>query len=126
MKRVLLIILLMLCCLSVALAGGGGSRAGRRDNWGALAYSTATGRYGFAYDYPTQSQAINAAVERCNTRDCRAVVWFVNSCGAFAKGDGAYGWGIGDSRAIAESKALAECRKRGGGCRVIQWACTSR
>jgi hypothetical protein len=125
MKRVLLIILLLLGVLSVALANGG-VRAGKRDNWGAIAYSTATGRYGFAYDYPTQSQAINSAVESCRARDCRAVVWFVNSCGAFARGDGAYGWGIGDSRGIAESKALAECRKRGGGCRIIQWTCTTR
>jgi serine/threonine protein kinase, bacterial len=125
MRRVLLILFLLCWCISVALASGG-SGAGSRDNWGALAYSDSTGRYGFAYDYASQAQAINAAVERCKARDCRGVVWFRNSCGAFAKGNGAYGWGIGDSRGLAEAKALAECRKRGGGCRIIQWACTSR
>jgi hypothetical protein len=54
------------------------------------------------------------------------VVWFVNSCGAFAKGTSAYGWGIGGTRAAAEERALAECRKRGGGCRIQVWACTTR
>jgi hypothetical protein len=125
MRRSLLVLFLVFWCISVALANGG-SGTGSRDNWGALAYSTSTGRYGFAYDYASQSQAINAAVERCKARDCQAVVWFVNGCGAFAKGDSAYGWGIGNTRALAESKALAECRKRGGGCRIIQWACTSK
>jgi serine/threonine protein kinase, bacterial len=124
MRRVLLILFLLSWCISVALASGTG--AGNRDKWGALAYSESSGRYGFAYDYASQAEAINSAVERCKARDCRGVVWFRNSCGAFAKGDGAYGWGVGDSRAVAESKALAECRKRGGGCRMIQWACTSR
>jgi serine/threonine protein kinase, bacterial len=123
MRRVLLMLFLLSWCLSVTLAGGG---SGDRDNWGALAYSDSTGRYGFAYDYITQAEAINSAVERCKARDCRGVVWFRNGCGAFAKGNGAYGWGIGDTRAVAEAKALAECRKRGGGCSIIQWACTSR
>jgi hypothetical protein len=86
MKRVLLVLWLVFWCLSGALASGG-SNAGSRDNWGALAYSKSTGRYGFAYDFASQSQAINSAVERCKARDCQAVVWFVNGCGAFAKSD---------------------------------------
>jgi hypothetical protein len=95
------------------------------DYWGALAYSYENGAYGFAYDYSTQDRAINAAVDKCASRGCKAVVWFHNSCGAFAKGRaGSYGWGIGDDRAEAESKALAECRKRGEGCKNIEWACS--
>ena len=96
------------------------------ERWGAIAYSTATGRYGLTYDFPTQAKAINASVVKCGARDCKAVVWFVNSCGAFAKGSGASGWGIGRTRADAEEKALAECRKHGGACRVVAWACTTR
>jgi hypothetical protein len=125
LKRILLILVLAFGCMSIALASGT-TRTPARDNWGAIAYSTSTGRYGFAYDYASQAQAVNSAVERCKARDCQAVVWFVNSCGAFAKGDSAYGWGIGNTRAIAESKALAECRKRGGGCHIVQWTCTTR
>jgi serine/threonine-protein kinase len=125
MKRILLIFLLVLCLLSVALRDAP-SAAGQSDYWGALAYSNATGRYGFAYDYPTQAQAINKAVVKCGIRDCRGVVWFHNGCGAFARGSGVWGWAIGDTRADAEERAIAECRKHGGGCRAIAWACTTR
>ena len=125
MKRSGLILLAIFCLMLPSLADATLS-AGRRDNWGAIAYSYATGRYGFAYDYASQAAAINSAVDRCKANDCKAVVWFVNSCGAFAQGSRAYGWGIGNSRAAAEEKALAECRKRGGGCGIKVWACTTR
>jgi hypothetical protein len=125
MRRVLLILFLLCWCISVGMASGGSSTKSR-DNWGAIAYSESTGRHGYVYDYPTQADAINSAVERCRARDCRAVVWFRNSCAALAKGGTNYGYSIGDTRAVAESKALAECRKRGGGCRILQWVCTSR
>jgi serine/threonine-protein kinase len=126
MRRGLIVLLLGFWCFSVALASGA-SKAVARDNWGAIAYSNSTGRAGYSYDYATQADAINSAVQRCGVRDCRAVVWFVNGCGAYAKGDNnSYGWGTGTSRAVAESNALAECRKRGGGCRIIQWTCTTR
>ncbi|MBI3654348.1 MAG: DUF4189 domain-containing protein [Acidobacteria bacterium] len=125
MPRVLLVLLLMLWMITAAFAGGK-PRPVRRDYWGAIAYSSSTGRYGYSYDYGTQADAINSAVNKCGIRDCRAVVWFVNGCGAFAKGDNASGWGVGETRALAESKALAECRKRGGNCRVTQWVCTTR
>lgn len=125
MRRILMFLLAGLCLMSLALAGTP-SRSRQSDYWGALAYSYRTGHYGFAYDYPTQAAAINEAVRRCPARDCRAVVWFHNGCGAFARGKRAWGWGIGGTRREAEATALAECQKRGGGCRVIQWACTTR
>jgi hypothetical protein len=119
---------LVLLVLSLVLAASPptSSATSQRDNWGAIAYSVGTGRWGLVYDYPTQAKAINAAVMRCGVRDCQAAVWFRNGCGAFAKGGRAYGWGIGNSRGEAEEKALAECRKRGPGCRIISWSCTSR
>ncbi|MEW6128819.1 MAG: DUF4189 domain-containing protein [Acidobacteriota bacterium] len=125
MKKILLAVFLALWWVSVVLASGG-LHSSRRNNWGAIAYSKSSGRIGYSYDYATEAQAINSAVERCGVRDCQAVVWFVNGCGALAKGDKGYGWAIGASRSEAEGKALAECRKRGGGCRIVQWACTSR
>ena len=131
MRRTLLP-LLALCLLSLTLtatrtvARRSAAPATQRDYWGALAYSSSTGRYGFAYDYATQAQAINAAVEKCRVRDCQGVVWFHNGCGAFARGRGAWGWGIGYSRGEAEAKALAECRKHGGYCGIVGWACTTR
>lgn len=125
MKHRLLVVLAMFgVMLTASLAEARPRRA--NDKWGAIAYSTSTGRYGIAYDYGTQAQAINSAVERCRVGDCKAVVWFKNSCGAFAQGNNAYGWGLGGARAEAEAKALAECRKHGGNCRVVAWSCTSR
>lgn len=124
MRQILSIMLLVVCLFAVASPPA--RTATQRDNWGAIAYSTRTGRWGLVYDYPTQAKAVNAAVVRCGVRDCQAVVWFRNGCGAFAKGGSAYGWGIGNTRAIAEENALAECRKRGPACRIISWSCTSR
>src|SRR5437588_11448524 len=135
MRRILLTLTFAFCLLSLTLTAARTSAkpnvaalegASQNDYWGALAYSSYTGRYGFAYDYRTQADAINAAVNKCRARDCQGVVWFHNGCGAFARGRGAWGWGIGNNRAEAESKALVECRKHGGYCRVIEWACTTR
>ena len=135
MRRILLTLMVALCLMLLTLTAttssakrndAGLTNFSQRGYWGALAYSSSTGRFGFAYDYRTQADAINAAVAKCRARDCQGVVWFHNGCGAFARGRGAWGWGIGNNRAEAESKALAECRKHGGYCRVIEWACTTR
>jgi len=125
MKRVSLTMLLALCLVAAALTIVRSAK-GQNDYWGALAYSNATGRYGFAYDYSTRAEAIRQAVYKCGVRDCRGVVWFHNGCGAFARGRGGWGWGIGDTRAEAQARAVAECRQRGVNCRVIAWACTTR
>jgi serine/threonine-protein kinase len=124
MKRITLIFVLATCPLLVI--GTIPSAAGQNDYWGALAYSYETGRYGFAYDYRTKDEATDSAVGHCGVDDCKAVVWFRNGCGAFAKGDNAFGWGIGDDKKDAQEKALAACREHGDGCRVIEWACTTR
>jgi hypothetical protein len=125
MRPILAAMLLAICLISVRVPPVR-SATSQRNNWGAIAYSFTTGRWGLVYDYPTQARAINSAVERCGTRDCQAVVWFHNSCGAFARGRGAYGWGVDNTRAGAEERALAACRQRGPGCRLLSWACTSR
>jgi serine/threonine-protein kinase len=99
------------------------------DEWGAFAYSFSTGAYGFSYDHDTQQEAINAAVDECDADDCKAQVWFRNSCGAFANATGddpGYGWGIGNDKDEASAVALSECRKRGTGCKLIKWVCTTR
>jgi hypothetical protein len=124
-RLILSVTLLVICLVSVILPPAF-SATNQRDNWGAIAYSTRTTRWGAVYNYATQAQAVNAAVERCGADDCQAVVWFRNGCGAFAKGRGAYGWGLGNTRAQSEEKALAACRQRGPYCRVVSWSCTSR
>jgi len=98
------------------------------DNYGAIAYSESTGKWGYSYDYGCRRQAENAALHRCKSGACEIKVWFKNACGALAKGSGgALGWSWATSgRREAESVALSECRTRGSNCRIICWACTSR
>ena len=124
--RLILSVTLLLICLVPVTSPTAFSATSQRENWGAIAYSTRTGRWGAVYNYATQAKAVNAAVVRCGADDCQAVVWFRNGCGAFAKGRGAYGWGLGATRAEAEEKALAACRQRGPYCGVVSWSCTSR
>ncbi|MEW6533957.1 MAG: DUF4189 domain-containing protein [Thermodesulfobacteriota bacterium] len=98
------------------------------DNYGAIAYSSSTGRYGYSYDYGSRGDAESAAVTNCARSDCQVKVWFRNSCGALARaGNGALGYGFGFAdRSGAESRALAECGARGSSCRIVSWACTTR
>jgi uncharacterized protein DUF4189 len=100
-----------------------------RDFWGAIAYSFSTRAVGFSYNHPTQQDAINAAVEECDEDDCKALVWFKNSCGAFANATGddkGYGVGIDEDEDVAQEKALANCRKFGTRCKIFRWQCTTR
>ena len=119
MKRArwMVLVVVLLLCAAVASAG---------ENWGALAYSSSTGRYGYGYDYATKQEAVDAAEDRCGEDDCEAVVWFYNGCGAFAAGRGGTGWAVGDSKQAVQAKALRECNKRGSNCQIVGWACTSR
>src|SRR5689334_18039589 len=77
-------------------------------DFGAIAYSPDTGRWGYSYGFYWQSDASNDALARCNAADARVVVWVQNGWAALAVGDdGAYGWGwSASSRADAESRAL--------------------
>jgi hypothetical protein len=98
-----------------------------RDNYGAIAYSFSTGRYGYSYDWPSRAEAENYARSQCGIGDCAVKVWFKNACGALAVGRGsAYGWGWAGSRGQAEGSALSECQARSAGCRVRVWSCTTR
>lgn len=99
------------------------SSAFAEDNYGAIATSDATGRWGLTYDYPSRAAAERAAVKECGADDCQAEVWFVNSCGAVAKNDSEVSYGLGDSRAEAEAAALDAL---GGDGRIVAWSCTTR
>jgi serine/threonine-protein kinase len=106
-----------------------GQSAAAQDNYGAIAFSPATGAHGWSYDYPSRSAAENAALANCGryASDCRVPIWFRNACGALAVGAGnGYGSGWGTSRAIAERYALQVCRRYTSGCRIRRWACTTR
>ncbi len=92
--------------------------------WGAVAYGPG-GAWAYAVNEPTRQAASAAAQARCGGR-CQRVLTFQNSCGAYASGDDAYGWGNAPSRQAAESRALQECSARTSNCSIRVWGCTTR
>ncbi|WP_299490780.1 DUF4189 domain-containing protein [Acaryochloris sp. IP29b_bin.137] len=101
------------------------------NNYGAIAYSTATGSHGYSYDYATPQAAKNAALRYCEnysgTGDCESLVVFKNACGALAQTpDNSAGSGWGVDRSTAESFALQSCSQFGPNCRITRWVCTTR
>lgn len=93
--------------------------------WGAVAMNPGSGAWAYSYNYPSRASARASALQRCGGR-CTRVLTFHNSCGAYAVGYNGWGWGSSRNRESAQSRALYECRRRTGGCRVRVWACTSR
>ena len=94
-------------------------------NFGAIAFSRATGAVGHSYNYGSSSAAEQTAVAACGS-DCSAVVWFQNACGALAVGARrGYGASWGHTQSEAESKAMSTCETYTAGCGIVRWACTS-
>jgi len=105
----------------------GTSAIARGDRYGAIAYSPRTGHYGYADNARSRGGAERLALENCEGRDCKVQVWFYNSCGALATGEGGriFGWAHDTSLREAKESAVEQCRSRGGRrCRVVISACT--
>jgi serine/threonine-protein kinase len=95
--------------------------------FGAIAYSTATGSHGFSYGYATRGQAERAALGNCAAYagDCQVLVYFYNACGALAVGRHlGYGYAWNVRRSAARAAALANCRVNDSGCQVVRWVCS--
>ena len=106
------------------------SMASAQNKFGAIYFSQSTGAHGYSYDYNSQYQAEQRALNEClgaGGTDCVRATWFRNACGALAVGDG-NGWGShwGNHRSGAEQNALNTCRRNASGCRIVRWVCTSR
>ncbi len=104
--------------------------ASAQDMFGAIYYSQMTGIHGYSYDYRTQHQAEQRALNEClaaGGTDCVRATWFRNACGALAVGSG-NGWGAhwGNNRNGAEYNALQTCRNNASNCAIRRWVCTSR
>lgn len=97
------------------------ARTGKKPLWGAIAYSSETGLYGYAVDMKSKRQAEAEAFRQCGS-DCDLVRTFRDSCGAIAENPRRFAWETGASREITEMKALKKC---GSGCKVAVWACTT-
>jgi hypothetical protein len=92
-----------------------------KADWGAIAYNTRTGAFGYAVDAASKRNAESEAFRQCGS-DCDLIKTFRNGCGAVAARPKRAAWDTGASRAIAETKALKKCG--GDACRIAVWACT--
>ena len=120
MPRILTVALVLLALLIVALDAAG-ARHGSRQLWGAIAFSTKTGSYGYAVDMKTKRDAESEAYRQCGT-NCDLIRTFRDACGAVAAKPKRASSDTGASREIAEMKAMKKC---GSDCAVKVWACTS-
>ena len=113
------------CALALALA----TPVFAGDKYGALAYSSSDGAWGWWADANTQAAASKNALAKCQEHGsgCEVVLEFWNTCAAFATGSGSsYGWAHSDDENAAQSAAVKYCSQHGSGCEVRVWACTSR
>ena len=95
-------------------------------NYGAIAYSPKTGKYGKSHNYRTRELAERAAIVNCGAADARALTWAYNGYHCALATDpnnpAVHGYGTGRTAALAQAMALKECRKRSktpDGCRVL-------
>ncbi len=93
-----------------------------KGQWGAIAYHSKTGKFGYAVNVASKRVAETEAFRQCGP-DCNLVESFRNTCGAVAVRPNRAVWDRGASRAIAEQKALRKCG--GEACTIAVWACTS-
>jgi len=101
-------------------AGAAAAQKAAKGRWGAVAYSTKTGAYGYAVDRTNKRDAETEAFRICGT-NCDLIRTFSNGCGAVAVRAKRVASDTGASREIAEAKALRKC---GDACKIAVWACT--
>lgn len=95
-----------------------------RHSFAAIAYSSATGKYGYAYNYRSRSEAEKAALRECGAEDARIACWVNRGFCALALGDDKTCWGVGwrygngSSNTDAKKSALEECGKRTTGAHI--------
>ncbi len=118
--------LVLLACGAVfAPAASAQSLDVSSDSFAAVAYSPETGSFGYSYNHGSRWSAEQAALESCEASDARIVCWVNRGFCALALGDDkacwGTGWSYGDDATNTEAidRALAECRKRTPGARLV-------
>jgi serine/threonine-protein kinase len=119
-RRALTVALVLLALLMVALDAAA-ARVGKRQLWGAIAYSSKTGSFGYVVDQKTKRDAEAEAFRQCGS-NCDLIRTFRDACGAVAAKPKRASSDTGASREIAEMKAMKKC---GSDCAIKVWACTS-
>jgi len=91
---------------------------------GAIAYDESNGKYGFAWNKPTQQEANDAAKKDCGSDKCKLIPVPGGKCGALAtsadpKESSAWGASVREGKAEAELAAMQNCQKRTSGqCKI--------
>ena len=92
--------------------------------YGAVAFDEKAAKYGFAWNEATQKSANDAALQACNSADCKVVIPVPpRRCAAFATGvnkGNSWGGHVDKSRDAAELRALEVCQKHTSGKCVVR------
>lgn len=127
MKTVLLPVIALLAAVGVFTTAARATASTIEINghsFAAIAYSPATGKYGYAYNHRSRSAAEKAALDQCGAEDARIVCWVNRGFCALALGDDKTCWGVGwqygggSSNDDAKKTALDECGKRTTGAHI--------
>lgn len=102
--------------------GAAAAQKTAKGRWGAVAYNSKTGAFGYAVNFASRREAETEAFRQCG--DCDVIKTFRDACGAIAHRPKKFAWETGASREIAERKALTRCG--GDACKIAVWACTSQ
>jgi serine/threonine-protein kinase len=119
-------ILIVVAAFALALAPA--LQAAPGNTYAAIAYSPASGRWGYGNGYSTKSQAIARALRECGSRQARTN-WCRNAWIALAVSDrspGGWGSSWGATPGIARNAAIAQCRARNPDARVVVCVSSSR
>jgi hypothetical protein len=110
--------------IAIANAGDNKTISISRGTYAAIAYSPATGKYGYSYNLHSRAAAEKAAMEKCPEADARVVTWVNRGFVALALGNDKSCWGVGwsygngASTAVAKDYALEDCKKRTSGAMI--------
>jgi hypothetical protein len=106
----------MAACIAV-LVGALAISVSTANARGALAVGNC-GAWGGSWNYDSDDEARDRALDECKGRNCKVVTSFNGLCAAFAidrnRSCGAWGWATRESQRQAENVAIRECENAGG------------
>jgi uncharacterized protein DUF4189 len=131
-KHICKSLLISFCLLTGSLEFAPRAQADTIDfsTYAAVAFSSSTGSYGYAWNYGTRGEAEQAALSRCTASDARIVGWVQGGWLALAIGENnstyGVGWEYGDgaTNTVAEQRAINECHARGENVRTLICLCS--
>jgi hypothetical protein len=92
--------------------------------WGAIIYAPSEQTWGMSWAADSRQEAVAKARAKCRSAKCTTEIsFFGTQCGAFAHSDGSWSIVARDSLQHAKEAALADCRKRGKSCSIVDSVC---